>query len=520
MKKLKFVLLLSFSLLFNIVLTAQDNIISLKYQKIKLPDSNFYVLNFVDARNDTTCIGYFFGGSYTNKLPIIIESGLSKSLQYLMNGGGLNHKTEKMPLSIKINKLFIYQLGGENDYGDVLEINLDFYVQEGGKHFHEFTSARYYTFNRVKQNENIDDMIVKAIEDCYTEFLHRMNNNWGYHREIGNYELKSNSLDQKPFVSTISNFKQDAIYYTFNDFRDNLADTLTPFELKQFAAASANRYAKFKSKITDKGSVEINEIWGAQYNGKLYIQVADYFIPVIPTKDMYIIKNMTTFERHNYARKGFKIGYNVVFFPTAVMGLVALGPAGIFFPSVLLGLAGGGIGAGIGAMSPKIKILNSDYQIDEATGMPVPIKPPAIKIQNQNERIDTLNVNAVIKEEKPIKASGGNPNELFKRGSNVFIEIPDVESRVGEKYFVKALEEWGYWNVVKNKYDADFIIVFNIDEKIMGDRSACVTIKTKEEKEIKKSKFYRSSTTIFNGYDADKGVANKIVEMYLMAEFN
>jgi len=120
MKKLKFVLLFGLVVFFQLALSAQENIISLKYQKINLPVNDFYLQNLIDTRNDITCIGYFFGGYYTNKVPIIIESGLSKSLQSLLLVGGLKHSTEKTPLSIKINKLFIYQLGGENDFYDVL----------------------------------------------------------------------------------------------------------------------------------------------------------------------------------------------------------------------------------------------------------------------------------------------------------------------------------------------------------------------------------------------------------------
>ena len=62
-------------------------------------------------------------------------------------------------------------------------------------------------------------------------------------------------------------------------------------------------------------------------------------------------------------------------------------------------------------------------------------------------------------------------------------------------------------------------IVFNIDKKAMLDKSANVIFKTREEKEFKKSDSYRASTTAFNGYNAFRAVANKIVEKYFKKEF-
>ena len=99
------------------------------------------------------------------------------------------------------------------------------------------------------------------------------------------------------------------------------------------------------------------------------------------------------------------------------------------------------------------------------------------------------------------------------------IEILDEASRAGERYFIEALKEWGYWNIVNNKNEAHFIIVFNIDKKAMLDKSANVTFITREEKEFKKSNSYRASTTAFNGYNAFRAVANKIVGKYFKKEF-
>lgn len=146
-------------------------------------------------------------------------------------------------------------------------------------------------------------------------------------------------------------------------------------------------------------------------------------------------------------------------------------------------------------------------------------KSEIAKIRYENGTEDVFDNGAVMLDENILKISRENPIELTKRGNKVFIEIPDEPSRAGEKYFLEALTEWGYWNIVTDVNQAHFILIFNIDKKAFLDKSACVTFKTREGKEFKKSDYYRSSTNAFHGYNAFKAVAQKIVEKYLMKEF-
>lgn len=147
-------------------------------------------------------------------------------------------------------------------------------------------------------------------------------------------------------------------------------------------------------------------------------------------------------------------------------------------------------------------------------------KEELVGITYQNGSTDSFKNNYVVLNEELLKISRKTPNLLTEKGNSVFIEIPDEASRAGEAYFIEALKEWGYWNVVSSAEEAHFILEFNIDKKVMLDKSASVTLKTREGNEFKKSKSFRASTNAFNGYNAFKGAANKVVEKYLMKEFS
>ena len=130
-------------------------------------------------------------------------------------------------------------------------------------------------------------------------------------------------------------------------------------------------------------------------------------------------------------------------------------------------------------------------------------------IRYKNGTMDIIKNNSVAIDDK----------DLTKKGNKVFIEIPDEASRSGEKYFIDALKEWGYWKIVEDENESQFIIVFYIEKKAMADKSAFVIFKSRAGKEFKKSDSYRASTTAFNGYNAYKGVADKIVKKYFTEEF-
>lgn len=108
-------------------------------------------------------------------------------------------------------------------------------------------------------------------------------------------------------------------------------------------------------------------------------------------------------------------------------------------------------------------------------------------------------------------------NELTKKGNKVFIEFPNDESRTGETYFIQGLKDWGYWDIVKNENESHFIIVFNM--KLGWRPSLFVTLKTRENKEFKKSKTYSTGPNILNGYNPVRYDVNSIVDKFFKTEF-
>lgn len=174
--------------------------------------------------------------------------------------------------------------------------------------------------------------------------------------------------------------------------------------------------------------------------------------------------------------------------------------------------------------SKILEVTTSEIKYKKMDNLEGPLfsifKSDVAKIIYANGTSDVFNQNTVVLDDGLLKTSREDPSSLTIRGNKVFVEIPDEASRAGEKYFLDALTEWGYWNIVTDKHQAHFIIVFDIDKKAMMDKSASVTLKTREGRVFKQSRSYTSSTTVFVGYNAFYAVAKKVVERYFKNEFH
>nr|NQU92280.1 hypothetical protein [Bacteroidota bacterium] len=364
----KITLLVSLSLLLLKASLTQNLIVSLDGHKLEPPDNNYNVIEIIDVREGKRYIGYVFDGSIDEIKPVNLQNELGAALIPLFKPDSII-TAGNTPLIIKINKFQISDHGGHNGLNRILEINLDFYTKVDGRYYHEFIAGYYINSSAKARKQNIDEMITEAIEHVFIEFIHRMNNDWGYHKEAFEDELYMNSLDHESLMKTEVIYHRNCIYYTFNGFRDNLADTVTTFHPKLIKNVYKELdYHKFKFKKT---KIDAGDVWGVCFNDKLYIQVGDMFIPVETRQNTFIIDKMLSFKKHSGFGKGAGIGYLI----GAGLGFAALYPAGIFAAITVCGFSGSLVGAYIGALTTKYNynILNQNYKVDISTGMPVPI---------------------------------------------------------------------------------------------------------------------------------------------------
>jgi len=360
MKNYKVAFLFNIFLFLGITSAAQEYIISLNGKSLELPDNPYEVVEVIDARPNKSYLGYLNGGNQRTKRPVIIESRLSASVLALFQSS-FTSKSEQAPIIIKINKLTVFEEALPSSAGPyiclVFEINFDFYTKEEDTFYHEFTSGEYFLLRKNESSygtdwskKQIERRIAKEIERGYTEFLHRMSLNLGYHSKIEQQILNENSLNRYLLGETRNLNYENCIYYTFNGFRDNLVDTLSQFTVK-----SENNEYGFHQFDFKTAQIDQKDLWGVNFKKQLYLNVDGVFVPVKVTDSAYIIENMVSFNQ------------SFDYFGPVVSGAIMLGPLGV------------GIGVTVtGAIDKKNRetALESLYKVDMSTGMPVPLEVP------------------------------------------------------------------------------------------------------------------------------------------------
>lgn len=101
----------------------------------------------------------------------------------------------------------------------------------------------------------------------------------------------------------------------------------------------------------------------------------------------------------------------------------------------------------------------------------------------------------VIEEDALTKKRIRSVVQLTKRGNNVFVEIPDGTLDIDKQYFTEELNKWGYWHVVDDIKDADFIIEINTSKLVPNDFVYFV-FKNNNNKEFMRTKKYSAKKVI------------------------
>lgn len=173
--------------------------------------------------------------------------------------------------------------------------------------------------------------------------------------------------------------------------------------------------------------------------------------------------------------------------------------------------------------SKILEVSNTEVKYKKFSNLSGPVfileKKEISEVKYENGEIEKLRKTNNEKNEDYSIKEKNNLESLFVKGNKVFLVKSDDANDDALKYFKDALEGWGYWNVVEDESEADFIIVFSLHKKGMALRGAKVILKTKLGKQFKESKSYTGNATAFNGYNGSRAAANKVVDNFLKKEF-
>jgi len=111
---------------------------------------------------------------------------------------------------------------------------------------------------------------------------------------------------------------------------------------------------------------------------------------------------------------------------------------------------------------------------------------------------------------------------LIAKGNKVFLDF-DKESVAGV-YLVQEFTKWGYWKVVEDVEDAQFILTITILISRRGDdfggaTSSYAEFKTLDDKVFHKSPTYKGAASVLSNWNSYKASAMVIMRKYFKKTF-
>lgn len=333
-------------------LSAQKHLITLEDETIEVTDFNYSVKRVIDARPDTTNIGFITKGNLDTRFFVDLEGGFVQNFGDLLNRS-FNSLNEKTPLVVRVNRFFVYNLNGEQGNFNFAEINLDFYVRKDGVWYREFQAGNYEVSHDNNTSKRYESLLTHVVASCFEEFKARMIGNLGYHQRVDEDEMNHVSPDGQFSKMVSMTYRQRGIYHTYNDFRDNITDIGTPYLTSEVRGSKSD---KSFLKLEGVKKRKIEDIWGIYQDGTAYINIFGVFAPFDITDSSLYIPSMPHPK-------------------TSGETAVWIGIGGLAFGAI------GGVAVAVISTDGKDSPMDpkQPYKVDPATGMAVPVDKPDYK---------------------------------------------------------------------------------------------------------------------------------------------
>ncbi len=345
-------------LMLPISLIGQINKVSLKNQQLAIPENDYFITRVIDCRHELSDSALLQRRKNISTSQLYFEDHPDQSI-FNMFKSAIEDTVGKIPVILKIN-WFKFET---TDLEIFLGANFDFYTLKDGKIYYEFMAGNYRDINPEKHYTGFEEeQAVAIIEQSYQEFLHRMNNKLGYHKAVQEYAILHNSLLNEAIPNFTVSPPKTGLYYSFNNFRDNLADTTSQF-------TSRKRQDGKRTFNINAGGIE--QAWAVAYYDEMYLNYKGHSVRLIDSTGDWFINSRIKQRVSGNAKKGGQIG---VYVGLAANILLYASTSVFSVPAALLTLLLPPIGYGIGALIPNYEIYDVNSKIDMITGRAIPIR--------------------------------------------------------------------------------------------------------------------------------------------------
>jgi hypothetical protein len=272
-------------LCFTLILFAVQRVIGQNDFEIDLRKSladlnldGYHIENLCIVLDDTTYIGYAQTGLGNTKTPARFRSGIRAELAaFLLRLG--NPSPETKPLTLRINKLYIYELTHTSTEISSVTLNVSFLENSEHGWVELFEAAVSFSHSGMDVTHQHDNNIAHAFQQCFSDFNERMKSGKVRPRVITDSALLINPLSSKRYYTVFAETSYPkAVYCSFYDFRDGFPDTATGFTVDYKMDKEDAKVLSASLKFTDDKDVEAP--WGFSDGNQVYLRIGKKYYPM------------------------------------------------------------------------------------------------------------------------------------------------------------------------------------------------------------------------------------------------
>ena len=343
----------------SVVAIAQPNkrsvTISLDNRKPELPlNFPFFIESVLDGRSVPYALGMGRKGAGSQIAPVFFEKEMTDELLAFIRTSNPAGEGRR-PVTMRVNKLYVYESQLTNLELAGLEINLSFLEKDASGHWVEL-----YNVGTVLEKETSIDAtlmhrknIEAGLEYCFGVLARQFTTGvlWQYPFDINQH---GDSIAQRFAVCHLSGVPESGYFRTFEDFRDNLPQKQVQFVKKESKVLkNGNTAAEFERTDGRKMDYSADQMWGLSDGKHVYLNTGGRFL-----------------QLDRVAAGDYRINIKVT---------KKSGHAGAVIGSVFGGLVGGAIGALVDEATEKEDIELA--RLDLMTAGLIPLKVPTNRRQ-------------------------------------------------------------------------------------------------------------------------------------------
>lgn len=214
------------------LIAADVHSIYLRDFSLALSEFDYYVEKVIDVRDAGNYIGFVRKGLGDRKVPATLgEQSAADELQMLFNRSFAN-MPGKRPLTIRVNKLLIYEVVYTSKAYAFAEVNLTFLAKNGDVYVELYETGTMVSKQGLEVTGSHEKNLIQALDICFKQFRAFAKRGVLKGTTVSTEELLVNPIGKRHYpIETASEYPK-GIYYSLSDFLNNTPDTSVEFTVE------------------------------------------------------------------------------------------------------------------------------------------------------------------------------------------------------------------------------------------------------------------------------------------------